>query len=462
MRSDPRDYELIAPGNLRTVVELLSRSPGEWLPIAGGTDIMVQYAAGKLPSRKLVSVWNLPELRSIEVLPDEIRVGAGSTYADIREHKVIAREFSMLVRAASWTGGIANQNRGTVGGNIVNASPAADSLPALLAYDAELILVSVRGERRLAYAGFHTGYKKMMRAPDELIQSICLPRKFLGYICHARKVGSRNAQAISKVCMAALGRVAFTEAGRIIEDARIALGSVAPVPLRLAETERIVNGKIIDESLVRLARNTAINEIRPIDDIRSTSKYRAAVAGNLVVEFLNLLADAKKSGDVLARWNNISADRAAARILPCCGSKRWAHEMAARRPFKDEAALTAASDETWRNLNEADWIEAFNSHPRIGESKRQGETPRADAWSRQEQERVAEAGDAIKSTLAESNRAYEEKFGHIFIVCATGKSAAEISEILQRRLRNDATEIHEAAEQQRQITQLRLRKWLQG
>lgn len=462
MRSDPRDYELVAPGNLLTVVELLARNPGEWLPIAGGTDIMVQYAAGKLPSRKLVSIWNLLELRSIEVLPDEIRVGAGSTYTDIREHEVIAREFSMLARAASWTGGIANQNRGTIGGNIVNASPAADSLPALLTYDAELILVSVRGERRLPYAGFHTDYKKMRLAPDELVQTICLPRKFSGYVCHARKIGSRNAQAISKVCMAALGRAAITAAGKTIEDARIAVGSVAPVPLRLRETERIVNGKVIDESLVRLARNAAIAEIKPIDDIRSTAKYRAAVAGNLVVEFLNLLADAKGVSDVLARWNNAPGETAAVQILPCCGSKRWAQEMAARRPFKNEVALMAASDETWRGLNEADWIEGFNSHPRIGESKRQGGTQSSNTWSRQEQKKVTEASDAVKIALAEGNRVYEEKFGRIFIVCATGKSAPEILEILQRRLRNDAaTELHEAAEQQRQITQLRLRKWLQ-
>jgi OHCU decarboxylase len=463
MRSDPRDYELIAPGNLWAVLELLARSPLEWLPIAGGSDIMVQYAAGKLPSRKLVSVWNLPELRGIEVLPDEIRVGAGSTYTEIREHRMIAREFPMLVRAASWTGGIANQNRGTIGGNIVNASPAADSLPALLAYDAELVLVSVRGERRLPYAGFHTGYKKMRLAPDELIQTICLPRKFSGYVCHARKVGSRNAQAISKVCVAALGRVAVTAAGKTLEDARIALGSVAPVPLRLKETERMVNCKIIDESLARLARNTAIAEIRPIDDIRSTAKYRAAVAGNLVAEFLNLLANAKGVSDVLARWNHAPADTAAAQILPCCGSKRWAHEMVVRRPFKDEAALMAASDETWRSLNEADWMEAFNSHPRIGESKSTGRTQSSDAWPRQEQEKVTAAGDAVKSALAEGNRVYEEKFGRIFIVCATGKSAPELLEILQRRLRNDAvTELQEAAEQQRQIAQLRLRKWLQG
>jgi CO/xanthine dehydrogenase FAD-binding subunit len=290
MRSDPKDYELVAPGSLQAAVGLLARSPGEWLPIAGGTDLMVQYAAGKLTSRKLVSIWNLAELRSIEVLASEIRVGAGCTYTNIREHEAVGREFPMLVSAARWTGGIANQNRGTLGGNIVNASPAADSLPALLAYDAELILVSVRGERRISYAGFHTGYKKTKLTPDELIQAVCLPRRFSGYVSHARKVGSRNAQAISKVCIAALGRMA----GQAIEDIRIAVGSVAPVPLRLSETEVMLRGKVIDESLVSSARKIAVAEIRPIDDIRSTAKYRAEVAGNLIAEFLNLLgADGK-------------------------------------------------------------------------------------------------------------------------------------------------------------------------
>ncbi len=170
---------------------------------------MVQYAAGKLPARKLVSIWNLPELRRIEVLPDEIHIGAGCTYTDLREPRDRGeREFSLLARAASWTGGIANQNRGTLGGNIVNASPAADSLPALLVYDAELILVSVRGERRVPYRDFHTGYKKTRLAADELIQTICLSRQFAGYVSYTRKVGARNAQAISKVCVAALGPVA--------------------------------------------------------------------------------------------------------------------------------------------------------------------------------------------------------------------------------------------------------------
>jgi CO/xanthine dehydrogenase FAD-binding subunit len=287
MRSNPADYQLVAPASLQAVVSLLAAEPGGWLPIAGGTDVMVQYAAGKLPARKLVSIWNLPELRCIEVSPDEIRIGAGCTYTDLRQHELVSREFSLLARVAAWTGGIANQNRGTLGGNIVNASPAADSLPALLAYEADLILVSVRGERRVQYKAFHTGYKKTLLAADELVQSVCLSRRFSGYFTYARKVGARNAQAISKVCIAALGR----STGGGVDDVRIALGSVAPVPIRLPETERFVNGKLIDSSLLASARKTAMAEVQPIDDIRSTAKYRAAVMGNLVTEFLMKLAE---------------------------------------------------------------------------------------------------------------------------------------------------------------------------
>jgi putative cofactor-binding repeat protein len=297
VRSDPADYELIAPGTLQAVVALLADEPGEWVPIAGGTDLMVLYAAGKLPARKLVSIWNLAELRSIEVLPNEIKIGAGCTYTELREHEVISREFPLLASAARWTGGIANQNRGTLGGNIVNASPAADSLPALLAYEAELILVSVRGERRVPYVGFHTGYKKMKLADDELIRAICLRRAFSEYLHCSRKVGARNAQSISKVCIAALGRLrgGVGGGGDAIDDVRIALGSVTPVPLRLTEVERMVSGKSVDPELVKGARRAVAAGIQPIDDIRSTARYRAAVAGNLIAEFLEQLGGRGKT-----------------------------------------------------------------------------------------------------------------------------------------------------------------------
>jgi CO/xanthine dehydrogenase FAD-binding subunit len=286
MRADPADYKLVSPGNLQAVLGLLANEPAQWLPIAGGTDVMVLYSAGKLSNRQLVNLWNIPELRQIEVLPDRTRIGAACTYTSLRGHEIVSREFPLLATAASWTGGIANQNRGTLGGNIANASPAADSLPALLVYDAELTLISVRGERRVDYRAFHTGYKKTVLAPDELIRDISLPRRFSGYFSHSRKVGARNAQAISKVCLAALGQCS----DGVIRDIRLALGSVAPVPLRLKETERVLAGNKIAPSLIDAARKSTMKEIRPIDDIRSSARYRSAVAGNLVAEFLEKLA----------------------------------------------------------------------------------------------------------------------------------------------------------------------------
>jgi CO/xanthine dehydrogenase FAD-binding subunit len=289
MRADPADYKLVSPGTLQGVLSLLSSEPSQWLPIAGGTDVMVLYSAGKLLNQNLINIWNIPELRQIEVFPDSIRIGAACTYTSLREHRTVSKEFPLLATAASWTGGIANQNRGTLGGNIANASPAADSLPALLVYDADLTLVSVRGERQVPYRSFHTGYKKMGLAPDELIRDISLPRRFSGYFPHARKVGARNAQAISKVCLAALGQIT----NGTIRDLRLALGSVAPVPRRLHETERVLAGQKIEASLIDAARNCVMKEIRPIDDIRSTARYRAAVAGNLVAEFLGKLAAAE-------------------------------------------------------------------------------------------------------------------------------------------------------------------------
>jgi 2-oxo-4-hydroxy-4-carboxy-5-ureidoimidazoline decarboxylase len=167
--------------------------------------------------------------------------------------------------------------------------------------------------------------------------------------------------------------------------------------------------------------------------------------------------------DVLARWNVLPQEAAVKQILPCCGSQAWACEMAAQRPFQDEGALIAASDAVWRDLDESEWMEAFNSHPRIGESRALNPSAlRSSAWAMQEQKEVADAGEAVKITLAEGNREYESKFGRIFIVCAMGKSAAELLETLRRRLQNDAgAELREAAEQQRQIIQIRLRKWLQ-
>jgi OHCU decarboxylase len=464
MRSDPAEFNLVAPSDLQSALALMTAEGERWVPIAGGTDLMVQYAAGALRARRLMSIACLPELRRINVAADEIQIGAGSTYTDLRQHETIAHEFPMLAQAAGWVGSIANQNRGTLGGNIVNASPAGDSLPALLAYGAELILVSVSGERRVPYTTFHTGYKKMQLASNELIRAVCLPRRFIGYVQHARKVGTRNAQAVSKIALAALAHV---DSG-IVRDVRIALGSVAPVPVRLAETEQILTGKSLDDRLVALAAKTAAGEVKPIDDIRSTARYRAAVVGNLVVEFLERLraepAATEASDETLARWNALSADAAEGEIFACCNSRAWARAMVSRRPLADESAVLAASDETCAALRDADWLVDFRPQPRFGEKNaEESASQQSAAWSAQEQSSAAAADAELKAALAEGNREYERRFGRIFIVCATAKTSAEILVILQKRLQNDdRCELREAAEQQRQITQLRLRKWLRA
>jgi CO/xanthine dehydrogenase FAD-binding subunit len=285
MRSNVTNYELIAPSSLEAVLQILADSPDRYTPIAGGTELMVGLGAGRLQSKKLISLWNLEELRFIEVTPDAIIIGAGTTFTDIRKHPVIADEFSILNQAASWTGSIANQNRGTLGGNIVNASPAADSPPALLAYDAQLTLISTRGPRTLPYRDFHLAYKETALEPDELLHSITISRNLKGYKSYIKKVGPRNAQAISKVAIAALAR---TNNGHI-EDIRIGAASLREYPTRLTATERSLIGKTVTSETIAAARAAILTEARPIDDIRSTAKYRATVAANLVEDFLHTL-----------------------------------------------------------------------------------------------------------------------------------------------------------------------------
>jgi CO/xanthine dehydrogenase FAD-binding subunit len=285
MRSNVANYELIAPASLDAVLQILADSPDHYTPIAGGTELMVGLGAGRLQPKKLISLWNLEELRFIEVTPDAIIIGAGTTFTDIRKHPVIAGEFSILAQAASWTGSIANQNRGTIGGNIVNASPAADSPPVLLAYDAKLTLVSTRGPRTIPYRDFHLAYKETVLEPDELLHSITISRALKGYKTYIRKVGTRNAQAISKVAIAALARM---KKGHV-EDIRIGAASLREYPARLTATEQSLVGKTITIATIAAARAAILSEARPIDDIRSTARYRATVAANLLEEFLHTL-----------------------------------------------------------------------------------------------------------------------------------------------------------------------------
>src|SRR4051812_8551290 len=188
MRSLLPAYTLRNAPTLEAALAILAEAPGTWRPFAGGTDLMVQLAAGTLQHRQYVNVFGVKELRYVRVSPDAVTLGGLTTFSDVQRHDLLRTEFPLLCRAASETGGIANQNRGTIAGNIANASPAADSPPALLVYDAELELLSRRGRRIVPYDAFHTGYKKMDLAPDELIAAVRLPRG-AGGVQHYRKVG---------------------------------------------------------------------------------------------------------------------------------------------------------------------------------------------------------------------------------------------------------------------------------
>jgi len=282
VRSYVPAYELHAPESLEAALELLEREPDVWRPLAGGTDLMVLFEAGKLTHRKFLSIWKLSELKGIEVRPEHVTLGALTTYTQVQAHAVLRREFPLLCQAARETGGIATQNRGTLGGNIVNGSPAADSPPALLVYDAQLELVSARRSRSVPYHEFHTGYKTMVLRPEEIIRRIRLPRTKQGWRQYYRKVGTRKAQAISKVCLAGSAQIQHNT----IHDIRIALGSVAPIVLRCVRTEAVLRSQKVSAGAVAAAKEVLAQEITPIDDMRSTAAYRLRVAQNLLEEFL--------------------------------------------------------------------------------------------------------------------------------------------------------------------------------
>jgi CO/xanthine dehydrogenase FAD-binding subunit len=268
--------------SLEEALGLLAADGGAWTPFAGGTDLMVLLEAGRLPQRRFLDLWRVGELRGLTHSPDEVVIGALATYTDLLRDPVITSEFPLVAEAARVTGATAIQNRGTVGGNIANASPAADLPPALLVYDAWIDLVSTSGRRRVPYREFHTGYKEMDLAPAELIRSVSLPRGERYTRQTYRKVGTRRAQAISKLCFAA---------GLVLDDrvrqVRIALGSVAPTVVRARHAEEALRGRSIDAHVIAEARAALSHDIAPIDDVRSTADYRLKVAGNLLEEFLS-------------------------------------------------------------------------------------------------------------------------------------------------------------------------------
>ena len=454
MRGDPHSHEFLATASLAAVLDQLAAQPGHWTPFAGGTEIMVQHAACRLQPTHFLNIWALEDLRGISVTPHSARIGAGVTFTEIRQHPTLSADFPLLAQAASWIGSIANQSRATLAGNIVNGSPAADAPPALLVYDATIELVSATGSRTLPYADFHTGYKRSLLRPDELVLAIHLPRRFALHASYLRKVGTRKAMAVTKVALAATAIPHDNQ----IHEIRLAAASLADRPIRLLATEAALLHQPLTQATIAAAQAALRLEAQPISDIRSTAQYRTQVAVNLLTEFL---ASLQAPNPILAAWNALPADQAATQLLHCCAATRWATSLAAQRPFPAESALFAAADRVWATMAESDWHQAFASHPRIGERKAHRASAQSTAWSLGEQSSVASAQQATLDQLAAANVRYEQLFGFTYIVCATGKSPEQMLAILLRRLANPGPqELAEAAEQQRQITQIRLRKWL--
>jgi CO/xanthine dehydrogenase FAD-binding subunit len=260
--------QLLEPRSLKEALAML-RDEHPVVPIAGCTDIYVNLNFGTLPQKRFLNLWPLDELRRIEIRGGLLSIGALATYTRMIRSPLVRRRLPILAAASREVGGAQIQNRGTLGGNIANASPAGDTLPVLAAAEAILVLQSAGGTRRVPFNTFYTGYRKSVARQDELIVAVEVPtvagRQWF------RKVGARAAQAISKVVMAAV------RAPR----PRIALGSVAPTVVRLPQTEGVLaDGRSIEE-----ARETLAREIQPIDDIRSTAEYRRRVCENLLEQF---------------------------------------------------------------------------------------------------------------------------------------------------------------------------------
>lgn len=276
----PAEPPIDTPKRLFEAYELLAAASTR--PIAGGTDVMVQITGelGPIPERML-DLSRIEELRGIALESGGLVLGARTTYTEIRRSALCREHLPALVEAAATIGAAQIQNRGTLGGNIANASPAGDTLPVLLAADARILVGGQRGEREIKALDFFTGYRKTALAPDELILQVRFPLP-PGRELRFRKVGTRRAQAISKVVMA----LAWQDGPKGWSDVRVALGSVAATPVRAPATEAVLEGARPTPEVADRAAETLAAELKPIDDVRSTAEYRRAVSARVLHRLL--------------------------------------------------------------------------------------------------------------------------------------------------------------------------------
>lgn len=259
--------------------------------LAGGTDLIVQWRAGAISPTGIIDISHVAELKSIVDDDDSITIGACAVHADIAKNEGVLKYIPLLAKACLSIGAVQIQNRGTIGGNIMNASPAGDALPAILAYDAELGLQDVKGERWIPARDFFVGYRKTAKGPHELLTRIRFLKQLnKGEKSEFYKIGTRRAQAISKVVMCVRGAVDHGA----MKDIAIAVGSVAPTAVRAYGTETLIRGKIISEQMIEQARRSLADEVHPIDDVRSTADYRRFICGSLIARFLRSARHSKQ------------------------------------------------------------------------------------------------------------------------------------------------------------------------
>lgn len=282
MRGDAAAATLLRPRSAHEALRLLAETPGA-LPLAGGTDLMVSWNAGALAGRTFVDLTRLTAWSRVRSTKGALVVGSLATHAALVRHPTVRARFPLLAAAAATVGGPQIQNRGTLGGNIANASPAGDTFPPLLVYDASLRVVSSAGARELPLAAVFAGPKRTMLAPGEVIESVVLPFERKATRELFRKVGTRAAQAISKTVVS--GRLWLRRDGTV-DELRFALGSMAPTARRLPTVEAYVRGKRPTDAVIREACLRVADDVAPIDDVRSTADYRLAVSRNLLASLL--------------------------------------------------------------------------------------------------------------------------------------------------------------------------------
>ncbi|MDX6768116.1 MAG: FAD binding domain-containing protein [Elusimicrobiota bacterium] len=283
MRGDAKSMTVLTPATPAEAVALLSRDPGA-LPLAGGTDLMVGWNMGLLNGRVVLDLSRLDAWRRVKAARGGVSVGALVTHAALRRHPVVSKRFPLLSAACATVGAAQIQNRGTLGGNLANASPAADTFPALAVYEASVRLTGPSGPRELPVLELFAGVKKTRLRPGELIASVELPfPEKAPSAALFRKVGTRLAQAISKTMFAGL---LWLDADGVVEEARLSFGSLAPTVRRLRAAEASLKGRRLDAAAAAAAADLLDADVSPIDDVRSTREYRLAASRNILRRFL--------------------------------------------------------------------------------------------------------------------------------------------------------------------------------